>query len=203
MFREIYQEKNERDYSAADLLLHIAEEAALIDEALRKEKLEEISQPLARLVAWLFAFCNMMDVDIQETVWQKYQGICPYCGKEENCMCITYTDTQKPKQRYCNPRGKIPSTLGEWQRMFEKIYGKINKMMWLIQVWLHFHEELGELSRAFRLGNPKMKEEVADVFAWLVAFANKTKINLEEILWKQYPGRCNYCGKEKCICSKV
>jgi NTP pyrophosphatase (non-canonical NTP hydrolase) len=203
MFKEIYQEKNERDYSPSDLLLHVEEEAAVIDEALRKEKLIDIHQPLARLMAWLFAFCNAMNIDLQETVWQKYQGICPYCGREENCMCITYTDAEKPKEWYRNLQGKMPATFLEWQGMFEKIYGKINKMIWLIQVWLHFHEELGEVSRDFRLGNSKMKEEIADVFAWIVAFANKMKINLEEIIWEQYPGRCDVCGKEKCICSKT
>jgi NTP pyrophosphatase (non-canonical NTP hydrolase) len=203
MFQKIYGEKNERDYSPADLLLHVEEEAALIDEALRKEKIDDIPQPFARLIAWLIAFCNMVGIDLEKMVWEKYQGICPYCGREENCMCITYTDAQKPKEWYRNPKGKMPSTLNEWQRMFEKIYGKINKMMWLLQVWLHFHEELGELSRDFRLESLKIKEEIADVFAWIVAFANKMKVNLEEILWKQYPGRCDTCDKEKCVCPKV
>ena len=202
MFRRIFQAKNDRDYSPSDLLLRIEEEAAQIDEALRKETLGDVQQPLARLLAWLFSLCNRMNIDLQDVVWQKYQGICPYCGREENCMCITYTDTQNPKEWYRNPSGKIPSSLKEWQVMFDKIYGRINSLMWLISIWLHFHEELGEVIRDFRLKSPKMKEEIADTFAWIIAFANKIKINLEEILWNQYPGRCDTCGKEKCICPR-
>ena len=36
MFREIYLKKDQRDYNLSDLLLHVQEEAALIDEGLRK-----------------------------------------------------------------------------------------------------------------------------------------------------------------------
>jgi NTP pyrophosphatase (non-canonical NTP hydrolase) len=200
MFKEIYGEKDKRDYIPTDLLLHVEEEAAKIDEALRKEKNEEILVPLARLFCWFLSFCTSIGVDLEEAVFDKYQGICPYCGREENCLCIT--EEKKPSQWFRNPSAAVPATLDEWQIFFEKIYGRINKMNWQIQVWLHFHEELGESSRALRL-KEKTKEEIADSFAWLIAFCNKQNIKLAKLVYGVYPGKCDRCGKERCQCPKV
>ncbi len=202
MFKHIYGKKDRRDYTPLDLLLHIQEEAAKIDEGVRKEDKMEILNALPHLFCWLLSFCNMVEIELEEVVWEKYQEICPYCGKDKNCMCIT--EEAKPSEWFRNPDGEMPCSLGEWQEMFRRIYGRINKMAWLIQIWLHVHEELGEVSRAFRLGqSSEIKEELADSFAWLISFCNRLDVSLNEIAWKVYPGRCDVCGEEECQCSKV
>ncbi len=79
-------------------------------------------------------------------------------------------------------------------------------MIWQIQVWLHFHEEVGELSRAFRFKEKleeNLREEVADSIAWLIAFCNKSSIDLGELIWQVYPGKCDVCQAKKCQCPKV
>ena len=202
MFADIFGKKNRKDYSAADLLLHIEESASKIDEGLRKEKKTEFITPLSRLFSWFLAFATEIEIDIEKTVWDKYQGICPYCGAKENCFCIAL-DT-KPAEWIRNTEDGIPASLDEWQKMFKRIYGHINKMMWTLQIWLHFHEELGEISEAFRLGQSEsLKEEVADAFAWLIAFCNKLNINLGELTYQRYPGKCDRCKREKCECPKI
>jgi NTP pyrophosphatase (non-canonical NTP hydrolase) len=202
MFAGIYTEKDERDYAPADLLLRVQEEAAKIDEGIRKENGPEINNALPHLFCWFLSFCNMVGIDIEEAVWEKYPAVCPYCGREENCMCIT--EEEKPSQWFKNYGGRIPTSLDDWQEMFRRIYGRINKATWLVQVWLHVHEELGELSREFRLEEiSKTREEVADCFAWLMAFCNKLNIQLGAITWRVYPGVCSVCKKDKCQCPKV
>lgn len=202
IFEKIYGKKDRRDYTAADVLLHVQEEAAKIDEALRKGLENEAIVALPFLFCWLLGFCNMAKINAEKAVWSKYQGICPYCGREKDCMCIT-AET-KPKEWIKNPQGKVPESLLEWQEMFTKIYGKINKASWPIQIWLHYHEELGEVSREFRLKEKiKMEEEFADCFAWFIAFCNRLKVSLEDIVWETYPEKCSHCGQEECQCPKV
>jgi len=205
MFRQIYEAKDQRDYALPDLLLHVQEEAALIDEGLRKideDGRSEIINALPKFFCWLLSFCNMASIDLQTVVSGKYSGCCPYCGKEKNCMCIT--GNGKPSHWHTAVSFRFPRNLYRWQRMFKDVYGKINKISPLIHIWLHVHEELGEFSREFRLGKkPEAADELADSFAWLMAFCNKLNVNLAEITWRDYPGKCNVCKAEKCQCPKV
>lgn len=202
MFRRIYYEKDARDFTPADLLLHIQEEAAKIDEGIRKNNEREIINALPNFFCWLLSFCNIYGIDLETVVLAKYNGCCPYCGKEENCMCITMD--QKPSKWYSTLNSPRISTLNDWQKMFQRIYGRINKIPWPIQLWLHVHEELGEFRREIRLKNDsEAADELADCFAWLIAFCNRIGVNLGEIVWRAYPGMCPVCGKEKCLCPVV
>lgn len=202
IFRSIYYDKDKRDYTSADLLLHVQEEAAKIDEGIRKNSRSEIIRALPNLFCWLLSFCNMEQIDVELAIFSKYAGCCPYCGEEENCMCITMD--QKPSHWFANPNAYKLVRLSDWQDMFERIYGRINKMNWPIQVWLHVHEELGEFSREFRLGNEsEAHEELADCFAWLFAFSNKIGVDLGESIWIVYPGECSICQAAKCRCPKT
>ncbi len=72
--------------------------------------------------------------------------------------------------------------------------GKEKTMLWLV-------EEVGELAEAVRKNDlPAVKEEIADVFAWLVSLANLYGIDLEEALKEKYPNFCIKCGKRPCEC---
>jgi len=74
--------------------------------------------------------------------------------------------------------------------------GKERTMLWLV-------EEVGELSKAMRKGKEaEIKEEIADVFAWLASLANLLEIDLEKAVCENYPNVCKYCGKKPCECEK-
>lgn len=202
IFQIIFGEKDKRDYLPQDLLLHVQEEAAKICEGLRKNDSWEITRALPHFICWLLSLCNMVGINAEEAIWGKYQGICPYCGRKKNCICITLE--KKAAKWKKNPQGTMPVSLDEWQQMLLQIYGRIDALSLPVQLWLHVQEELGELSREFRLGNnQKMQEELADSFAWLIGFCNKLGINLSEATWKVYPGKCDVCKQKKCQCSKV
>ena len=61
-------------------------------------------------------------------------------------------------------------------------------------------EEIGELSRAMRDGDlDSMREEIADVLAWLASLANLYGIDLGEAA-RKYEGGCPKCGVMPCSC---
>lgn len=67
--------------------------------------------------------------------------------------------------------------------------------MWLM-------EEVGELASALRGDDREnLKEEFADVLAWLFTIANVADVNLSEALAAKYGNGCPGCGKFECECS--
>jgi len=69
-------------------------------------------------------------------------------------------------------------------------------------VW--FTEEVGELARALRSADREgLKEEFADVFAWLCTLANLSGIDLEEAALEKYAKGCPRCGARPCVCKET
>ncbi len=202
---DIYAEKDKRDYTTKDLVLRLSEEMALIAESLRKEAREELVYRVPRLFVWLFAFCSMHSLDLEDTLWSKYRGCCPYCGAKTSCFCIA--NESKGHLYHAEDDVARPVTVSEWQQFLFRIYGRINKLLPLTTVGLHLAEEVGELSRAFRLqerdGKKPLCDEVADTMAWLFALSSKLHIDLGEVMWEAYPGVCDVCCRPKCECSLV
>ncbi|MEL6897235.1 MAG: MazG nucleotide pyrophosphohydrolase domain-containing protein [Planctomycetota bacterium] len=66
--------------------------------------------------------------------------------------------------------------------------------MWLM-------EEVGELARALRGDDREnLKEEFADVIAWLVTIANVADVDLSAALSNKYGGGCPGCDRLNCTC---
>ena len=205
MFRDIFYEKDKRDYTAAEILEHVQEEASRIDKGIRKENWAEVIAAIPRFFCWLLSFFNMIGIDAEIAIWRKYQGRCPYCGVERNCGCIALDEKPDHPDKWVKSLvGTMPASLDDWQNMFFRIFGKINRLVWAMQVWLHVHEELGELSREVRLGNIiEIHYESADCMAWLLGFCNRIGVKLGEATWEVYPGICDVCRQGKCQCPKV
>ncbi len=211
LFFSIYGARNDEIYSPSDILLHVIEEMAELAEHLRKEDRESVVKNIPDVFGWLLAFCNTCEptgIDLENAVWHKYPSVCPYCLQEKNCTCISqelkYKDDRELLEKYRNRMKQKPFILDGWQQMFERIYGRVNKIKFQVQIWFHLFEEIGEISRAFRLGpRAELEAELADAFAWLVAACNKLQISLSEVTWQTYPGKCRTCLKEKCQCPVI
>ena len=66
--------------------------------------------------------------------------------------------------------------------------------MWLV-------EEIAELGRAMSSQDREnLKDEFADVLAWLCSLANVLNIDLEEAATSKYDGKCPKCRQEVCGC---
>ena len=91
--------------------------------------------------------------------------------------------------------------ISEFQAMIDKVYGAKDRDRGASATFQWFTEEVGELARAMRKGDSEnMKEEFADVLAWLSTLASICKIDLEEAALAKYPGKCSKCGNIPCSC---
>ena len=89
----------------------------------------------------------------------------------------------------------------EFQEMMRQIYfhrdserGAQGTFNWLV-------EEVDELREAMSQGDAKaLRNEFADVLAWLASLANVVNIDLEEAALQKYSGKCPKCLQIPCNC---
>lgn len=209
LFGGIYGEHDRQLYSTHDIKDHVWEQKSKVSKCIRKEDGAELSIQLPVLFAWLIRLWEDIGLDIEEAAWFKYPNICPACFKKERCPCIVeglkYDPEDSRLARFRRDRRSMPHRLSGWQATGRRIYGKVNNIMTIEKVWLHLDEELGEMSIELRHRNQgeitdKLKEESGDVFLWGLNFCTRVGVDLDEVLWQTYTGKCNVCHEEKCIC---
>ncbi|MDI6689885.1 MAG: MazG nucleotide pyrophosphohydrolase domain-containing protein [Actinomycetota bacterium] len=89
----------------------------------------------------------------------------------------------------------------EFQDLIREIYFEKDNRRGIDGTFVWFTEEVGELARALRLGDTtKLKEEFADVLAWLVSLASLCDVNLEEMAVNKYSKGCPKCEQKPCTC---
>ncbi|MEO0098134.1 MAG: MazG nucleotide pyrophosphohydrolase domain-containing protein [candidate division WOR-3 bacterium] len=93
-------------------------------------------------------------------------------------------------------------TINEFQNLIKRIYYQKDKKRGIDGSFRWLVEEIGELARCLRAkkrDKEELKEEFADIFAWLVSLASLSGINLEEAVEKYKKG-CPRCKKRRCVC---
>jgi NTP pyrophosphatase (non-canonical NTP hydrolase) len=95
----------------------------------------------------------------------------------------------------------------EFQKVIHDVYYETDSARGIEGTFMWFTEEVGELATALRkLGDPakadreNLKEEFADVFAWLCTLANLSDVSLDEVIAKYSTG-CPGCNTTPCTCS--
>jgi len=77
--------------------------------------------------------------------------------------------------------------LREAQELIRRIYYERDHARGLYATFTWLVEEVGELARALLEMKPEnLREEIADVFAWLLSVANLLNIDLEEAFKEKY-----------------
>ncbi len=91
--------------------------------------------------------------------------------------------------------------ISEFQDLINRMYSDKDRARGSAKTFLWFAEEVGELASAIaKQDNPdNLKEEFADVFAWLVTLANVEGVDLEDAIRKFTEG-CPGCGQLECRC---
>ncbi|MDI9619835.1 MAG: MazG nucleotide pyrophosphohydrolase domain-containing protein [Candidatus Nezhaarchaeota archaeon] len=90
----------------------------------------------------------------------------------------------------------------EFQALMKEVYWHKDSKRTPEANFIHLVEEVGELGSAIIKGNGKqVKEELADVLAWLVSLANTLSINIEEAAIERYGSCCPKCGGRPCNCN--
>ncbi len=205
MFERIYQKNNVNNLSPEKIIMHITEEAGEVAKDMRHEEYDTLAKDLPDIFAWLCAFANYKGIRLETAVWKKYPRICPYCHRLNKCVCIAEEKKKldwKELSRY-EANKKKPASFQEWHEMFVDIYGNVNKILSHAAIGYHLMEEIGEVARSLRKDSDKnTEEEIADVFAWLIAITMKMGKNkyLDQMTYRIYPNQCKICHQEECIC---
>ena len=91
-------------------------------------------------------------------------------------------------------------TIDEFQKQIEGSYFKRDSARGVAGTFMWFTEEVGELASAVRGGSEdELREEFADVFAWLVSLASLAGVRMEDAVAK-YAGGCPVCRETPCAC---
>lgn len=126
---KIYWNRNyQRD--ATSLFAHLVEVVGGLSLLASEKKKTNVNpdQYIAKAIAWWLALCGKLGVkSIEEMLWDKFPGVCPYCvqSPHNNDLC------RENKEKHAGPPwqqlaevGKSkdkPPSLGEWQVMFATI----------------------------------------------------------------------------------
>ncbi|MBN2380377.1 nucleotide pyrophosphohydrolase [candidate division WOR-3 bacterium] len=92
----------------------------------------------------------------------------------------------------------------EFQQLIKEEFFHKDSPRGLAKTYIWFTEEVGELARSIRRADREhMKEEFADVLAWLCTLANLAGIDLEEAALTKYGKGCPRCGAKPCTCKEA
>lgn len=92
----------------------------------------------------------------------------------------------------------------EFQELIEELYLERDAARGRDRTFLWFVEEVGELARA--LARPRdddgqnLREEFADVLAWLSTLASLEGVSLEACVEEKYGRGCPKCSASPCAC---
>ncbi len=95
-------------------------------------------------------------------------------------------------------------TIAEFQKLIERIYFERDSARGAERTFVWFVEEVGELARA--LARPdtvprgNLRQEFADVLAWLVTLASLAGVDLEAAAREKYGSGCPKCRSIPCAC---
>lgn len=181
---------------ASKMLHHVAN----ILKAVRKGQKEKVSYHACMTLSWALGMANRFHLNIEEEVWKRFPGVCPYCN-QEICVC----GKRRPKNRKqvkVDPRLR-PSSCHGYQLMFAKIYPQT-----LAEAASHLAEEVSEVDQAIRHYIGMHKEELfqhavlelVDVVTTLFAVANNVKFDLAIEMEQWFADGCPGCGKSPCDC---
>ncbi|MEM1943476.1 MAG: MazG nucleotide pyrophosphohydrolase domain-containing protein [Candidatus Caldarchaeum sp.] len=91
------------------------------------------------------------------------------------------------------------------QKHLEEVYGMRDRIRGVDKTLAWLVSEVGELAEAIahNLSHERVREEAADVVAWLLSLCNITSIDLEEAFLHKYGSGCPRCSSKPCVCPMV
>ncbi|MCK6482307.1 MAG: nucleotide pyrophosphohydrolase [Planctomycetes bacterium] len=90
--------------------------------------------------------------------------------------------------------------IGELQARLRDLYEARDRARGREATFMWFVEEVGELSRAIRKGDPEnLRHEFSDALAWLLSAATLAGVDMEEAA-SRFAAGCPRCGACPCSC---
>lgn len=225
MFRSIYFPTQNYNRSKIEIFTHLIKVFGGGSRYLFRTSDPDGSRDyLAKIFGWYCALANRLNINLEDTLWQKYPGICPRC-MEHVCGCARAPkeiDSRKLALFASTHSNAKPTSLRQWQAMFANIYRSPSggesvphSRERLAIVFSRMAEELGEVAEAILLDeaidnnvNLIIRNEMADLCAWIFSLANNLQfvdptasgVTLADVSWNLYGGKCHRCQKAPCIC---
>ncbi|HID04507.1 MAG TPA: nucleotide pyrophosphohydrolase [Candidatus Caldiarchaeum subterraneum] len=84
-FRKVYFSRDSARGAERTFLWFVSEVGEAAD-ALKDGDEHKLRAELADVIAWLLSFCNVVGIDLQDAVVEKYGSGCPRCGSIP-CSC--------------------------------------------------------------------------------------------------------------------
>ena len=209
------------------IFAHLTEAVGAIASSIAKPRTRDAAsvQPeVARAIIWWLALCGKLRVrNVEEMVWWKFPGVCPYCRLplhvSKSCKGGALSITDEPDWAALEVLAKAsadqrPSSLDEWVEMFGRIYPPTGEGLQRRNL-AKLTEELGELAEAVRvhqLAPGYALAELGDVFAWLIqvlltdrgeAGIGEDPTTLNDLIAREFPGFCRYCELPVCGCPAI
>jgi len=201
---DVYGEPGDKHFSLFELIAQQARFSMRILKDIRKGDDKSLEHNMAVAISWTIAIANRLHIDISDALWQRFPGVCSFCGKRP---CICKKDHLKKRVSHLVSTGaKKPKTLAHAQKELGEIYPKDSRT--LEGAALLLAEEVGEFSEAinqYYLTHQKtdleqIKFEIADYLSCLFDIANSSNINMAESLTIRYGNNCPKCHKLPCTC---
>jgi NTP pyrophosphatase (non-canonical NTP hydrolase) len=91
--------------------------------------------------------------------------------------------------------------LRDLQNTMRDVYGERDAARGVDATFRWFTEEVGELAKAIRSGNPaELAHETSDVLAWLASLAEQLGVDLDAAM-SRFADGCPKCGASPCRCA--
>lgn len=92
-------------------------------------------------------------------------------------------------------------TIAGFQELMRATYGERDRARGPDATFRWLVEEVGELARAMRDGDPdRLAAEAGDVLAWLASLADQLEVDLSAAA-ARYASGCPRCGQHPCECA--
>jgi len=89
----------------------------------------------------------------------------------------------------------------EFQNMMRQIYFHRDSNRGATGTYDWLAEEVSELGDAMKKNDERaLRDEFADVLAWLASLANVVNVDLETAALQKYSGKCPRCHQTPCSC---
>ncbi len=199
---EVYGYQNDIHLEKLDFAMKAHRYAGMAAKYWHQKKVQQIPTLVLWTFSWNLALANRMHIDLQEEVWNRFPGHCPYCGKVPH----DYGNCKK----WAEGRVVLPpscarvQTVDEFQDMFARIYPNNNVSF----AFLQFVNEPSEVCEALQLFNAshlprdyeKVREECIDVVANTFAVANILGIRIADLHDEALKDGCPNCHLASCRC---